>query len=78
MPIFALFEKNFHACEGYSVSALRYLRKPIADEQLFECLDIAYQQWVYRQDSSIFRMRNEEKRFFRSSKLFMRRFKGTM
>ncbi len=43
-----------YACEGYSVSALRYLRKPIADEQLFECLDIAYQQWVYRQDSSIF------------------------
>lgn len=43
-----------YACEGYSVSALRYLRKPIDDEQLFECLDIAYHQWFYRQDSSIF------------------------
>ncbi len=50
------FTTNYaeYACEGYSVSALRYLRKPVRDEQVFECLDIAYRQWSYAQGSSIF------------------------
>lgn len=43
-----------YACDGYSVNALRYLRKPTSDMQLFECLDIAYRQWDYAQAASIF------------------------
>lgn len=43
-----------YACDGYSVNALRYLRKPASDAQLFECLEIAYRQWDYAQASSIF------------------------
>lgn len=42
------------ACEGYSVNALRYLRKPIVESEIFECLDIAYRQWRDTQISSIF------------------------
>lgn len=34
-----------YAMEGYKVSALRYLQKPVSDTQFFECLDIAYRQW---------------------------------
>ena len=51
-----IFVTNYseYACDGYSVNALRYLRKPISDAQLFECLDIAYKQWDYAQESSIF------------------------
>ena len=30
--------------EGYTVSALRYLQKPVHDETLFECLQTAYRQ----------------------------------
>lgn len=50
------FTTNYseYACEGYSVSALRYLRKPVRDDQVFECLDISYRQWSYAQGASIF------------------------
>lgn len=51
-----VFTTNYseYACEGYSVSALRYLRKPVQDNQVFECLDISYRQWSYSQGTSIF------------------------
>lgn len=51
-----VFVTNYseYACDGYSVNALRYFMKPISDAQLFECLDIAYRQWDYAQESSIF------------------------
>lgn len=50
-----VFTTNYseYACEGYSVSALRYLRKPVRDEQIFECLDISYRQWRYARGSSV-------------------------
>ena len=41
------------ACDGYSVNALRYLRKPIVDAEIYECLNIAYQQWRDAQSSCI-------------------------
>ncbi len=42
-----------YACEGYCVNALRYLQKPIHEETVFECLDIAYRQWQFAQAESI-------------------------
>lgn len=43
-----------YACDGYKVNALRYIKKPISDDLVFECLDIAYRQWIFAQDSSMF------------------------
>ncbi len=42
-----------YAYEGYYVSALRYLRKPVHPDQISECLDIAFNQWKYAQGESI-------------------------
>ncbi|MEG0759459.1 MAG: LytTR family DNA-binding domain-containing protein [Raoultibacter sp.] len=43
-----------YACDGYKVNALRYIKKPISDDSVFECLDIAYRQWNFAQASSMF------------------------
>lgn len=58
-----IFITNYseYACEGYSVNALRYFKKPISIPQLFECLDIAYRQWDYAQESSIFIDKRKQK-----------------
>lgn len=39
--------------EGYTVSALRYLQKPVQDETLFECLDTAYRQHMLLSQESL-------------------------
>lgn len=46
-----VFVTNYaeYACEGYSVDALRYLRKPIRQDQINECMDIAYRRWSLAQ-----------------------------
>ena len=46
-----VFVTNYaeYACEGYSVDALRYLRKPIRQEQINECMNIAYRRWSLAQ-----------------------------
>ena len=46
--------------EGYKASALRYLQKPITQAHIFECLDISYRQWLFRQESSIVLMDNKQ------------------
>lgn len=48
-----VFTTNYeeYAIEGYRVNALRYLQKPISDEAVFECLDIAYRQWMMFHDT---------------------------
>ena len=50
-----VFMTNFdeYAIEGYKVNALRFLQKPIIDIHVFECLDIAYRQWVILNGTSI-------------------------
>lgn len=51
-----VFTTNFaeYACEGYSVNALRYLRKPVSSDDAAECLQIAYRQWSLAQGESMF------------------------
>lgn len=50
-----VFVTNYaeYACEGYRVNALRYIQKPVSEEMIFECLDIAYHQWEFAQTQSI-------------------------
>lgn len=42
-----VFISNYeeYAVDGYKVNALRFFYKPISDNQVFECMDIAYRQW---------------------------------
>ena len=51
-----VFVTNYseYAYDGYSVNALRYLRKPICDHAMYECLDIAYHQWEFAQKQFIY------------------------
>lgn len=50
-----VFVTNYeeYAIQGYKVNALRFLPKPIEDKDIFECLDIAYRQWVNVHDMSM-------------------------
>lgn len=50
-----VFTTNFsdYAIQGYSVNALRYLLKPVQEEQIFECLDIAHRQYRLSQDKML-------------------------
>ena len=42
-----------YACYGYQVNALRYICKPINEDQISECLEVAYLQWVYGQKEQL-------------------------
>lgn len=44
VPIVFVTSTDAYVYDGYSVSALRYLRKPIRYEEIAECLDIAHKQ----------------------------------
>ncbi len=57
-----VFVSNYghYAIEGYKASALRYLQKPITEAQVFECLDISYRQWLFRQGSCVVLMDNKQ------------------
>ena len=50
-----VFTTNYdeYVFEGYTVCALRYLKKPVSDSDLFPCLDIAYRQTLSRQKDSL-------------------------
>lgn len=50
-----VFVSNYdeYAIDGYKVNALRFLTKPISDNQVFECLDIAYRQWQITSSNSV-------------------------
>lgn len=51
-----VFVTNYseYAYDGYSVNALRYLRKPICDGLVYECLNIAYHQWEFAKEQFIY------------------------
>lgn len=50
-----VFVTNYaeYACEGYSVDALRYLRKPIQQKQITECMNIAFRRWSLARSENI-------------------------
>ena len=45
IPIVFITSLDTFVYEGYTVSALRYLRKPVRYEDIAECMDIAYKQY---------------------------------
>lgn len=50
-----VFVTNYsnYVYEGYTVNALRYLRKPIQEQEVYSCLELAYRQFNLLQSSSI-------------------------
>lgn len=50
-----VFTTNFdeYVFEGYTVYALRYLKKPVSDSDLFPCLNIGHHQTLSRQADSL-------------------------
>ena len=46
-----VFVTNYgeYAEEGYKVNAFRYLRKPVTQEDIWECMDILWNRWYYSQ-----------------------------
>lgn len=50
-----VFVSNYeeYAVDGYRVNALRFIFKPFSDAQIFECLDIAYNQWKLAGESCV-------------------------
>lgn len=46
-PLSIVFVTNFEAYvyEGYAVNALRYLRKPVSEDELSACMDLAYKHF---------------------------------
>lgn len=50
VPIAFITNYAEYAYEGYSVNALRYLRKPLLQRDIDVCMDIAWRQWINRQN----------------------------
>lgn len=61
--VIIVFITNYeeYVYQGYTLNALRYLKKPIIDSDLFPCLDIAYQRYqsLY-QEQSVLSLPNEK------------------
>lgn len=53
MQIVFITNYEQYTFEGYNVNALRYIQKPFQNEQIYECLDIAYSQWQLLRGASI-------------------------
>lgn len=54
IPIVFITNYSEYALQGYTVNALRYLKKPILEIELFPCLDIAYRHYILlHQDHSV-------------------------
>lgn len=52
---------NEYVYQGYTVNALRYLKKPITEEDLFPCLDIAYRHYsLLHQNHSVLSIPGEK------------------
>lgn len=60
VPIVFITNYSEYACQGYTVNALRYLKKPLLEAELFPCLDIAYRHYIlFHQDCSILSLSDE-------------------
>lgn len=45
LPIVFITSFAQYAEEGYEVSALRYLRKPVTEDAVSQCMDIIWRRW---------------------------------
>lgn len=53
VPIVFVTNYAEYAYEGYCVNAIRYLRKPLNQEDINACMDIAWRQWNSAQEKFI-------------------------
>ena len=53
MPIAFITNYSDYACDGYTVNALRYILKPVSQQPISDCLEIAYTRWLYMQSNSL-------------------------
>lgn len=53
VPIVFITSYGEYAEEGYFVNALRYLRKPITDKSISECLDLIWRRWSILHSESV-------------------------
>lgn len=53
IPIVFITNYSEYACEGYRVNALRYLRKPVSQADIDECMDIVWRRWSLQQANAI-------------------------
>ena len=67
-----VFVTNYddYVFDGYKVAALRYLRKPVQDEALFECLNTAYHQHMLLSQESLILNHQKQQLILRYSDIF--------
>lgn len=53
IPIAFITNYAEYACEGYLVNALRYILKPIRQQSIDDCMNIAWNRWLLAQSDSI-------------------------
>ena len=53
IPIVFMTNYGEYAEEGYTVNALRYLRKPLSEQAVMDCLDILWHRWEMQTAASI-------------------------
>lgn len=71
MSVSIVFVTNYvsYVFEGYAVNALRFLMKPIQQEDVFKCLDIARRQKTIKNNENIFIDTKREKLVFQASEV---------
>lgn len=53
IPIAFITNYAEYACEGYLVNALRYILKPIRQQAIDDCMNIAWNRWFLAQSDSV-------------------------
>lgn len=53
IPIAFVTNYSEYACEGYQVNALRYILKPVQQQAIDDCMNIAWHHWELAQTESI-------------------------
>lgn len=53
IPIAFVTNYAEYACEGYLVNALRYILKPIRQQAIDDCMNIAWNRWILAQSDSV-------------------------
>lgn len=53
LPIVFITSFAQYAEKGYEVNALRYLRKPVADDAVSQCMDIIWRRWALQNLNSV-------------------------